>query len=139
MTPDQMIAARSWVVEVNEVLLNSTGAQDRAQMQWWAVHSGRPGIAARTIYLAIVPVGALLYVRCNDEDEARWLHDYLAARLNPKGLAVRQIGVPVKCAGCGEKRPFWATARRIGRRCHPCWTQATRFADLQRQEAMSHA
>ena len=32
-----------WVVEVDEILLRSTGAQDRAAMEWWAIQSGRPG------------------------------------------------------------------------------------------------
>jgi hypothetical protein len=111
-----------WVVEVDEVFLNSTGAQDRAVMDWWYLHCARPGLAARLTELAIVPTGALVYVRCDSQEEATWLHDVLVEKgLHAKGVTVRRLGVPIRCAGCDERRPFWATARRVGRRCRPCW------------------
>lgn len=114
-----------WVVEVNEIFLNSTGAQDREVMDWWLLHGGRPGIAARTIHLAIFPPGALLYIRCDDEEEARWLRSFLVEKgLHNKGVAVRRLGQIIRCAGCDERRPYWARTRLLGQRCRSCWNES---------------
>jgi hypothetical protein len=129
-----------WVVEVNEILLTSTGAQDRRGMEWWAIYSGRPGIAARTIYLAIMPPGALLYIRCDDQEQAEFVHGALLLHgLHPKGVTIRQVGRPVRCKGCGERRPFWATARKIGPHCRPCWDRWTDLAHPGDDEPASEA
>lgn len=111
-----------WVVEVDEIFLNSIGAQSREAMAWWALHSGRPGLAARTVYLFIAPVGALLYLRCDDREEAEFIAGHLVEKgLHPKGVTARQLGRPFLCKWCGERRPFWATTSKGGRRCRPCW------------------
>lgn len=117
-----------WAVEIDEILLNSIGAQDRAAMGWWVLHSGLPGIAARTLHLFIAPPGALLYITCDDRDEAEWLAGFLVERgLHAKGVTVRHLGRPITCRGCGERRPFWATTRRSGQFCRPCWDEQARL------------
>lgn len=118
--PEDLI---EWVVEVNEILLNSTGAQSRAAMEWWAIHSGRPGIVARTIYLMWAPPGMFLYIRCDDQEEAEFIAGFLVEKgLHPKGVAVRQLGRLIRCKGCGERRPLWVRSSS-GSRCRPGWTE----------------
>lgn len=128
--PEDLI---EWVVEVDEIFLNSTGAQDRTAMEWWAIHSGRPGIAARTIYLFWAPPGMLLYLRCDDREEAEFIAGFLVEKgLHPKGVTVRQLGRTITCRRCGERRPFWARTKK-GQQCRPCWTEwadYTRGADV---------
>ncbi|MFB4306937.1 hypothetical protein [Actinomadura sp. GTD37] len=118
--PEDLI---EWVVEVDEIFLNSIGGQDRDAMAWWALHSGRPGIAARTIYLFIAPPGALLYLTCTDREEAEFIAGVLVGHgLHPKGVTVRQLGRTITCKGCGERRPLWARIKS-GQRCRPCWAE----------------
>lgn len=124
--PEDLI---EWVVEVDEIFLNAIGAQDREALGWWLLHSGRRGIADRTITLFVAPPGALLYVRCDDRDQAEWLAGFLVEKgLHVKGVTVRQVGRLITCKGCGERRPFWATTRRGGRRCRPCWNERMRIS-----------
>lgn len=112
-----------WVVEVDEVFLNSTSAQPRGPMNWWAEMSGRPGLMRRTVYLTIVPPGALLYLACDDADEAEWLRDVLVDHgMHDKGVTVRHLGRTITCRGCGQSRPFWVRTRRSGQLCRHCWT-----------------
>jgi hypothetical protein len=131
--PEDLI---EWVVEINEILLNSTGAQGREPMEWWAIHSGRPGIVARTIHLFWAPPGMLLYLKCDDQEEAEFIAEFLVLKgLHPKGVTVRQLGRPITCKGCGERRPLWVRGLKGGSRCRPCWTEWADYTNPSREAA----
>lgn len=121
-------------MEVDEILLNSIGQSEGAT--WWAEAQCHRGIRTRITYLTIVPPGALLYIRCDDQDEAEFVRSYMVEQggCHPKTVTVRQVGRLITCRGCGRRRPFWATARGLGQHCRPCWWARTDWSSLTQPE-----
>lgn len=114
------ITGPRWVVQVNEVLLNSIRGQTGAD--WWLHYSDRPGLAARTLLLCLAVPGRLIYLACTDKQEAEFLRSHMVDHsCHPTTVKVRRIGHLITCAGCAKRRPFWATHKRGGSRCQPCY------------------
>lgn len=113
-----------WVVEVNEVLLNSIA--DRTGAEWWALWRAAPFEAfQRRIHIRAVAIpGDLVYVEWDSKAQAIEWRDYMVENgCHPKAV---KVGHLITCNGCGRKRPFWASLHRGGLRCKECFESRLR-------------
>jgi hypothetical protein len=129
--------AARWVVEVDEVQLRAVASPG---LEWWTNHRMAPFKAWQdrlTVVASAIP-GDVVYVALDDQEQAgEWRKWAVEHGCHPKAVTVRRVGHVVTCAGCGERRPYWASirsrklARDPGGRCRACYESAFRTAGAE--------
>lgn len=123
-TSEKVQADVRFVVEVNEAKIFTFGGHRDGAPEWWAIHSGRPGIEARTTVLIHSIPGRLLYLDCEGREEAEFVRDYAIGKGLHRGcMRIVRIGYLTACGRCGERRRFWARTQKIAwcRSCFDRW------------------